>query len=114
MGVCASRAVQKPKQTPQKRESSKYGYRSTSRKPVMKDTVKEKSLDSVGGSKENIEKQDVTTKTEVPSRKTSAAQRKEEREKREEKERKRKEEKKKLLEEKEQKNAQSQRRERKS
>ena len=102
--VCASRSVQKPtKQAPQKRESSKYGYRSTSRKPVMKDTVKEKSLDSVGGSKENIEKQDVTTKTEAPSRKTSAAQRKEEREKREEKERKRKEEKKKLLEEKEQK-----------
>ena len=103
--VCASRSVQKPtKQAPQKRESSKYGYRSTSRKPVMKDTVKEKSLDSVGGSKENIEKQDVTAKSETPgSRKTSAAQRKEEREKREEKERKRKEEKKKLLEEKEQK-----------
>merc|ERR1712136_531011 len=80
--VCASRSVQKPtKQAPQKRESSKYGYRSTSRKPVMKDTVKEKSLDSIGGSKENIEKQDVTTKTEAPSRKTSAAQRKEEQEK---------------------------------
>ena len=101
--VCASRTVQKPKQAPQKRESSKYGYRSTSRKPVIKDTVKEKSLDSVEGSKENIEKQDNNGKPETASRKSSAAQRKEEREKREEKERKRKEDKRKLLEEKEQK-----------
>ena len=99
--VCASRTVQKPKQAPQKRESSKYGYRSTSRKPVIKDTAKEKSLDSVGGSKENIEKQD--NKPDVSSRKTSAAQRKEERERREEKDRKRKEEKRKLLEEEKQK-----------
>merc|ERR1712045_917970 len=55
--VCASRTVQKQKQAPPKRESSKYGYRSTSRRPIIKDTTKEKSLDSVGGSKENIEKQ---------------------------------------------------------
>merc|ERR1712110_1108980 len=101
--VCASRTVQKQKQAPPKRESSKYGYRSTSRRPIIKDTTKEKSLDSVGGSKENIEKQDNNNKLDTPSRKSSAAQRKEEREKREEKDRKRKEEKRKLLEEEKQK-----------
>merc|ERR1712110_616239 len=83
--VCASRTVQKQKQAPPKRESSKYGYRSTSRRPIIKDTTKEKSLDSVGGSKENIEKQDNNNNLDSPSRKSSAAQRKEEREKREEK-----------------------------